>query len=121
MDLVQLRMFCAVADTGSVARAAELLHRVPSNLTTRLKQLEEELGTDLLIREKQRVRLSPVGHNFLGYAQRILALSEEAISMTRQGNRPEILRSAPWKVRRLPACRVCSRRITSVIRRSLCP
>ncbi|KFD19837.1 LysR family transcriptional regulator [Tatumella ptyseos ATCC 33301] len=85
MDLVQLRMFCAVADTGSVARAAELLHRVPSNLTTRLKQLEEELGTDLLIREKQRVRLSPVGHNFLGYAQRILALSEEAISMTRQG------------------------------------
>ena len=85
MDLVQLRMFCAVAETGSVARAAELLHRVPSNLTTRLKQLEEELGAALLIREKQRVRLSPMGHNFLGYAQRILALSEEAISMTRQG------------------------------------
>lgn len=85
MDLVQLRMFCAVAETGSVARAAELLHRVPSNLTTRLKQLEEELGTDLLIREKQRVRLSPMGHNFLSYARRILALSEEALNMTRQG------------------------------------
>lgn len=85
MDLTQLRMFCLVAETGSVARAAELLQRVPSNLTTRLRQLEEELGRDLFIREKQRLRLSPVGHNFLCYAERILALSEEAISMTRAG------------------------------------
>lgn len=85
MDLTQLRMFCLVAETGSVARAADLLHRVPSNLTTRLRQLEQELGSDLFIREKQRLRLSPVGHNFLCYAQRILALSEEALSMTRTG------------------------------------
>ncbi len=85
MDLTQLRMFCSVAETGSVARAAELLHRVPSNLTTRLRQLEQELGVDLFIREKQRLRLSPMGHNFLCYAQRILALSEEALSMTRTG------------------------------------
>ncbi len=51
MDLTQLRMFCCVAETGSVARAAEQLHRVPSNLTTRLRQLEQELGADLFIRE----------------------------------------------------------------------
>nr|WP_154324733.1 LysR family transcriptional regulator [Pantoea sp. 201603H] len=85
MDLIQLRMFCRVAETGSVARAAEQLHRVPSNLTTRLRQLEQELGSDLFIREKQRLRLSPVGHNFLGYAQRILALSEEALNMVQTG------------------------------------
>lgn len=85
MDLTQLRMFCLVAEAGSVVRAAEQLHRVPSNLTTRLRQLEQELGADLFIREKQRLRLSPIGHNFLCYAQRILALSEEAISMTRTG------------------------------------
>ncbi|WP_029863915.1 LysR family transcriptional regulator, partial [Yersinia pestis] len=54
MDLTQLRMFCCVAETGSVARAAEQMHRVPSNLTTRLRQLELELGADLFIREKQR-------------------------------------------------------------------
>lgn len=83
MDLVQLRMFCSVAETGSLARAAEQLHRVPSNLTTRLRQLEEELGVDLFIREKQRLRLSPVGHNFLCYARRILTLSDEALSITR--------------------------------------
>ncbi|MDW8846949.1 LysR family transcriptional regulator [Erwinia sp. MMLR14_017] len=85
MDLTQLKMFCSVAETGSLARAAELLHRVPSNLTTRLRQLEQELGTDLFIREKQRLRLSPMGHNFLSYAQRILSLSEEAKSMTQSG------------------------------------
>jgi DNA-binding transcriptional LysR family regulator len=85
MDLTQLRMFCCVAETGSVARAAEQLHRVPSNLTTRLRQLEQELGTDLFIREKQRLRLSPMGHNFLCYAHRILALSEEAMSITHAG------------------------------------
>ncbi len=85
MDLIQLRMFCSVAETGSVARAAEQLHRVPSNLTTRLRQLEIELGTDLFIREKQRLRLSPMGHNFLGYAQRILTLSEEALNIAHTG------------------------------------
>lgn len=85
MDLTQLKMFCAVAESGSVVRAAEQLHRVPSNLTTRLRQLEEELGTDLFIREKQRIRLSPMGHNFLGYAERILALSEEALNMAHGG------------------------------------
>lgn len=38
MDLTQLKMFCCVAETGSLARAAEQLHQVPSNLTTRLRQ-----------------------------------------------------------------------------------
>jgi len=85
MDLTQLKMFCCVAETGSVARAAQQLHRVPSNLTTRLRQLEVELGTDLFIREKQRLRLSALGHNFLGYAQRILALSDEALALSHTG------------------------------------
>lgn len=85
MDLIQLKMFCIAAETGSLVRAAERLHRVPSNLTTRLRQLEQELGADLFIREKQRLRLSPLGHNFLNYAQRILALSEEALSMAHCG------------------------------------
>nr|CBX70766.1 uncharacterized HTH-type transcriptional regulator yneJ [Yersinia enterocolitica W22703] len=61
------------------------MHRVPSNLTTRLRQLEIELGADLFIREKQRLRLSPMGHNFLCYANRILALSEKAMSITHAG------------------------------------
>lgn len=44
MDLVQLEIFKAVAEQGSISAAAQHIHRVPSNLTTRIKQLEEDLG-----------------------------------------------------------------------------
>ncbi len=65
MDLVQLEIFKAVAEQGSISAAALLIHRVPSNLTTRIKQLEQDLGVDLFIREKSRLRLSPAGWSFL--------------------------------------------------------
>jgi len=78
MDLIQLEMFRAVAAHKSVAGAAHALHRVPSNLTTRLKQLESDLGVDLFIRENNRLRLSAAGHNFLSYAERILDLVDES-------------------------------------------
>lgn len=81
MDLTQLEMFNAVAEAGSITQAAAKVHRVPSNLTTRLRQLETELGVDLFIRENQRLRLSPAGHNFLRYSQQILALVDEARSV----------------------------------------
>lgn len=45
VDLVQLEMFKAVAEHGSISAAAQQIHRVPSNLTTRIKQLEEDLGS----------------------------------------------------------------------------
>lgn len=64
------------------------VHRVPSNLTTRLRQLETELGVDLFIRENQRLRLSPAGHNFLRYSQQILALVDEARSVV-AGDEPQ--------------------------------
>ncbi len=118
MDLTQLKMFCAVADCGSMARAAQQLHRVPSNLTTRLRQLEEELGGNLFIREKQRLRLSPMGHNFLCYARRILLLSEEALSMTQASQPGGISLLAQRKARRPRACLCCWPSFTGVIRQS---
>jgi DNA-binding transcriptional LysR family regulator len=78
MDFSQLMMFRAVAEDGSINAAAQRLHRVPSNLTTRIKQLEEELGVELFTREKQRLRLSAQGRQFLDYARRLLDLAEEA-------------------------------------------
>ncbi|PIJ51738.1 LysR family transcriptional regulator [Erwinia sp. OLTSP20] len=78
MNLTQLEMFRAVAETGSISAAAARVHRVPSNLTTRIKQLEDELGVELFIRESQRMRLSAAGHHFLDYNNRILDLVSEA-------------------------------------------
>jgi len=88
MDLTQLELFKAVAEEGSITAAAQRLHRVPSNLTTRVKQLEQELGVDLFIREKLRLRLSAAGWTFLDYAKRILELVEEARQAT-SGSEPQ--------------------------------
>ncbi|MGL5699350.1 MAG: putrescine utilization regulator PtrR [Kluyvera sp.] len=88
MDLTQLEMFNAVAQTGSITQAARKVHRVPSNLTTRIRQLESDLGVELFIRENQRLRLSPAGHSFLRYSQQILALVDEA-RMVVAGDEPQ--------------------------------
>lgn len=88
MDLTQLEMFTAVAQTGSITLAAQRVHRVPSNLTTRIRQLEADLGVDLFIRENQRLRLSPAGHSFLRYSQQILDLVAEARNVV-AGDEPQ--------------------------------
>ena len=85
MELAELRIFQAVAETGSIARAAELLNRVPSNLSTRLRQLEDKLGVDLFERERQRLHLSPAGTVLLGYSQRLFALADEARAAVQDG------------------------------------
>ncbi|MBD8165047.1 putrescine utilization regulator PtrR [Erwinia persicina] len=78
MDLTQLEVFRAIAEEGSVTAAAERLHRVPSNISTRLKQLEEELGCSLFRREKLRLHITDSGRTFLDYTRRLLALAAEA-------------------------------------------
>jgi DNA-binding transcriptional LysR family regulator len=78
MELADLRIFRAVVEEGGVTKAAARLHRVQSNVTTRIRQLEEKLGVDLFIREGKRLHLSPAGQVLLDYAERLLALAEEA-------------------------------------------
>lgn len=78
MELSQLRIFKAVADQGSIIRASELLHCVPSNITNRIKLLERELGAPLFIRKGRGLIISPSGRLFLGYVNRILSLCEES-------------------------------------------
>jgi len=78
MELSDLEVFCCVVDAGGITRAAERLHRVPSNVTTRVRQLEDDLGVQLFIREGKRLRISPAGERLRGYADRLLALAREA-------------------------------------------
>ena len=85
MDLVALRIFKAVAEAGGITRAAARLHRVQSNVTTRVKQLEESLGTALFHRHKRRLVLSAEGKLLLAYADRLLRLSSEAEAALRNG------------------------------------
>lgn len=86
MDLHMLRIFKAVADEGGVARAAERLHCVQSNVSARLAQFEKKLDIKLFNRSGNRLIITEDGLRLLGYAERLLQLSEEARSaMTGKG------------------------------------
>lgn len=78
MELSDLRIFKSVVDEGGVARAGRALHRVPSNVSARVRQLELSVGTCLFYRNKQRLTLTPHGERLLEYAERLLRLSDEA-------------------------------------------
>lgn len=78
MEMRQLKIFCAVAEQGSFTGAAEKVHTVQSNVTMRIKELEAELGQPLFVRQKSGVVLTPAGQTFLGYARRILQLTDES-------------------------------------------
>lgn len=78
MDLAGLRVVKAVADTGSVSRAAESLHCVQSNVTARIKRLEEDLGVDLFLRLSRGMEPTPAGRVLAGYADRVLRLVAQA-------------------------------------------
>jgi DNA-binding transcriptional LysR family regulator len=78
LDLNDLRIFVAVAEAGSISRAAEQLNYVQSNVTARIKIMEERLGVTLFNRLRRGVILSGSGKLLLDYAGRILALSSEA-------------------------------------------
>ena len=78
MDFSDLQVFKAVVEEGGITRAAKRLHRVQSNVTTRIQQLEASLGAKLFLREKQRLHLSPAGKLFMGYVDQILNISEQA-------------------------------------------
>jgi len=78
MDAADLRVFEAVARLGGMIRAAEELHTVQSNVTTRVRKLEEQLGTPLFRRHARGVDLTPAGQRLLPYALRVGRLLDEA-------------------------------------------
>ncbi|HUR87648.1 MAG TPA: LysR substrate-binding domain-containing protein [Ramlibacter sp.] len=78
IDLDSLEIFRAVVQEGGVIRAAGKLNRVQSNVTTRIKQLEERLGISLFRRQGRSLTLSPEGEKLLSYAQRLFRIADEA-------------------------------------------
>lgn len=85
MDFDSLQIFKTVAEEGGITKAAAKLHRVQSNVTTRVKQLEERLGTKLFLRQNRKLVLSADGELMLAYADRLLRLSSEAEAALRGG------------------------------------
>ena len=83
MELRVLRYFLAVAREESITRAAEALHLSQPTLSRQLRDLEEELGKELLIRQPRRVLLTEDGMILRKRAEEILSLVEKAESEIR--------------------------------------
>ena len=92
IDLESLDIFRTVAIEGGVIRAAQKLNRVQSNVTTRIKQMEQRLGRTLFRRQGRGLVLSPEGELLLTYAQRLFRLADEAESELRTGRPMGVLR-----------------------------
>jgi LysR family transcriptional regulator, cell division regulator len=78
MNASDLRIFEAVARLGGISRAAVELHTVQSNVTSRIRQLENGLGTQLFERMSRGMALTPAGRRLLPYARKVRDLLEDA-------------------------------------------
>ena len=84
MEIRHLRYFCVLAEQLHFTKAALLLNVAQPALSHQIKQLEEELGTQLVERSNRRVRLTAAGEVFLARAARILEQLDQAARETAQ-------------------------------------
>ena len=83
MELRHLRYFVAVAGEENVSRAALKLHVSQPGLSRQIRDLEEEIGFQLLERSAKSVRLTAAGNVFLAEAREVLLHAEAAVKKAR--------------------------------------
>lgn len=87
-----LYYFWAVAREGHLTRVAAQLHVSASALSAQIRQLEDQLGHPLFVREGRALRLTEVGNLVLGYAESIFALGSELLAALHAGGGQQIQR-----------------------------
>ncbi|PTY36101.1 LysR family transcriptional regulator [Saccharospirillum sp. MSK14-1] len=85
LNFHHLYYFWTVAKEGHLTRAAEQLHVSQSALSSQIRQLQEQLGHDLFVRQGRSLQLTDMGHLVLEYAQSIFSLGNELLSVTESG------------------------------------
>jgi DNA-binding transcriptional LysR family regulator len=85
MELRQLTYFVAVAEELHFGRAAERLHIAGPSLSNQINSLERELGTQLLVRDRRHVELTPAGSQLLSDAREVLDAATRAFDRARKG------------------------------------
>lgn len=79
MELRHMRYFLAVVQEGSFTRAAQRLMIAQPPLSRQIKDLEEELGAELFVRQPRGLVLTEAGNRFLNYANQIIALADRSV------------------------------------------
>lgn len=87
LDTDQLRTLIAIADTGNFTRAAGEVNKTQAAVSMQMKRLEETVGRTLFEKQGRTNRITPDGEHLLEYARRIVALSDEAMTVF---NEPEL-------------------------------
>ncbi|MDQ1027874.1 DNA-binding transcriptional LysR family regulator [Streptomyces umbrinus] len=94
LEVRHLRALCAIADTGSLHRAARQLGVAQPSLSTQLKRIEQELGGPLFLRERTGCRPTPLGRIVLGRARPLVAemraLVAEARAAAKDDDGPQL-------------------------------
>lgn len=88
MDMSDLRVFEAVARLGGMSRAAEALNTVQSNVTARIRALEDDLGVTLFQRHARGVSITPAGRRLAPFASRMAKLAADARAAARDDGEP---------------------------------
>lgn len=76
-DLIDLRLFVAIAEAKNLTRGAERVHLAASSASHRMRVLEESIGTPLLLREPRGVSLTRAGEALLRHARQVFAQLEQ--------------------------------------------
>ena len=80
LDLDQLRTFVAIAETGSFTKAADVVHKTQSAVSMQMRRLEERIGKPIFSRDGRASKLTEDGERLLGYARRMVRLSDETMN-----------------------------------------
>ena len=92
LDPSWLRSFVAIAQAGSVTRAAQQVHRTQSAVSTHLQQLEATVGVQLVQRSTRALALTAEGERFLPHAHKLLAWQDEARAAMQPAVTPTVWR-----------------------------
>ncbi|MFK3797716.1 LysR family transcriptional regulator [Pseudomonas sp. NPDC088444] len=88
MDVIDLKVVDAVARHGSMNKAAVELNTVQSNVSSRIRSLEDELGVSLFQRSAKGVQITPAGRRVLPYAAKLAKLLSDAAAAARDDGTP---------------------------------
>ena len=99
IDTALLRAFVAVAETGGMTRAGQLLNLTQAAISQQIKRLEDMFQVQLFEREKRKVYLSPEGERLLPLAQRMLETNDQVWgAMTAPGFEGEVRIGVPHDI-----------------------
>jgi len=104
VELRHLRYFVAVADAGTFTQAAERMFIAQPTLSQQIRRLEEMVGTPLLQRRREGVRLTDAGTVLLEQSRTVLSMVDQGVRRTRlrgcgRGPRPPASTWPGWRQR----------------------